>query len=97
MESSGNGLLTLSDLNDDVLRDICDHLVVFTKVLNGGIVRDRTQTGVKNLSLVNRRFRALLRPILLKSIALIKPPPIHDTTKKKKVHTTLTCLSMPIR
>jgi hypothetical protein len=70
MDTSNHVPLTLSDLNDDVLLDICDHLVIYSRRDDGRIVRDRTKTPLKNLSLTNRRLRALLRPKLLSSIAL---------------------------
>ncbi|KAF2679544.1 hypothetical protein K458DRAFT_114622 [Lentithecium fluviatile CBS 122367] len=68
--------LTLSDLNNDVLLEICDY---FPETPRPATCRlsythpQPTPTPLKNLSLVNRRLRVLLRPILLRSIALTEP------------------------
>lgn len=63
--------LNISDLNNDVLLMVIDHL------LPNGPNKERygqkPTTPLKELSMVNRRFQALVRPILFQLIALKKP------------------------
>ncbi|PVH96064.1 hypothetical protein DM02DRAFT_617457 [Periconia macrospinosa] len=65
--------LTLSDLNNDVLLEICDHLDEGERCHHMRNRRKSIPTPLKNLSSVNRRFRALLRPRLMRSIAVEMP------------------------
>ncbi|KAF1954230.1 hypothetical protein CC80DRAFT_550688 [Byssothecium circinans] len=60
----------LSDLNDDVLLEIIKHLT--SPLSYDWQDCRRPPTFLKNLSLVNRRFRGLLKPILLRSVVLTK-------------------------
>ena len=64
--------LTLSDLNNDVLLNICDHFAEPAQSWNG-TTRVPLPTPLKNLSCVNRRLRTLLRTKVMKSIDLIEP------------------------
>jgi hypothetical protein len=67
--------LKLDDLNNDVLLIICDYLDVPTWLPNNGRSPGIKHTPLKNLSRVNRRMRALLRPIIMQSIASIELEP----------------------
>jgi hypothetical protein len=67
--------LKLDDLNNDVLLIICDYLDVPTWLPNNGRSPGIKYTPLKNLSRVNRRMRALLRPIIMQSIASIELEP----------------------
>ena len=64
--------LTFADLNDDVLLIIFDYLSKTVRIRENGSYVKPKSAPLKNLSSVNRRLRALLRPMLMKSIALSK-------------------------
>lgn len=57
------GLMTLSGLNDDVLLEICDHLIQAS--LPSGERRP-----IQSLSLVNRRFCVLTAPLLFRTLKM---------------------------
>lgn len=61
--------LTLNDLNDDVLYEICSFVNVLTTDFNGSL----GPVSLKNLSLVNKHFRELSAPILFRNVRIIGP------------------------
>ncbi|KAF2179819.1 hypothetical protein K469DRAFT_715913 [Zopfia rhizophila CBS 207.26] len=60
---------TLSDLNDDVLRDICDHLIIWAQSQPTGSCAKK-RAPLKALSLVDRRLRALVAPQIFKKVII---------------------------
>ena len=61
--------LTLNDLNDDVLYEICSFVNVLTTDFNGSL----GPVSLKNLSLVNKHLRELSAPILFRNVRIIGP------------------------
>jgi hypothetical protein len=61
---SSTRTLSLSNLCEDVILLICDHLT---------FVREEDQTPLKNLSLVDRHFRSLLTPRIFKALEINRP------------------------
>lgn len=77
--------LTIVDLNDDVLLEICDQIDASRRQYN-----HRPKT-LKNLTLTCRRFRAVAQPLVLSRLAVLGSWKVHADAAKDLLKNKAIC------